>query len=76
MTAVTSWWAAQISDDAAEYLRGLMAAHQPGKGGWCRCCARAGCTRAREAAIELAIADRLKIPLPWAVRPEAGRWSL
>lgn len=67
-------WAAQISDDAAEYLRSLMDEHTPGKGGWCRCCGAAGCTRAHEARIELAIAGRLDVPPPWTVRPEPGRW--
>lgn len=64
----------QLSDEAAEYLVGVMLAHVPGKAGWCSCCGAAGCTRAGEARIELAIAGRLEIPAPWAVRPDAGRW--
>ncbi len=68
-----SSWAAQISDEAAEYLAGLMISHQLGKGGWCRCGA-ARCTRAQTARIELAVAGRLEVPAPWTVRPEPGRW--
>jgi hypothetical protein len=70
---MTAGWA-QISDEAADYLRGLVDAHVPGKGGWCRCCARAGCRTADEARIELAISGRLEITPPWLVRPEPGRW--
>lgn len=67
-------WSAPIPDDAAAYLRGVMDEHVPGKGGWCKCCGKAGCTRGREAAIGLAIAGRLEVPAPWMVRPDSGRW--
>jgi hypothetical protein len=70
---VSGGWAAQISDEAAEYLAGLMDEHQPGKGGWCRC-GVPRCRRAQTARIELAIAGRLDVPAPWTVRPEPGRW--
>lgn len=66
-------WAAPISDDAAELLQRLVDQHRPGRYGWCRC-GRPGCNRLVEFEVQLAIAGRMDLPLPWVARPESGRW--
>lgn len=63
-----------LTDEAAEYLLGVLNDHVPNEYGWCKCCGRQRCGRRWAAAVELAIAGRLEIPPPWAVRPDLGRW--
>lgn len=75
---MTAWWAAQITDDAAKYLQGLMDSHQPGRHGWCsgcnRMCVGGECAAYREARFGLAAAGRLEVKVAWEVRPDLGRW--
>ncbi len=63
----------QLSDEAASYLEGVMSEHTICRGGWCRC-GWAGCRRGYQAAVELAIAGRLELEVPWSARPDLGRW--
>lgn len=71
----TGGWEAQIPDEAADYLRGVMDEHMPDRFGFCRCCGAPRCAKGREAAVGLAIAGRLDLPPAWAIpRPEPGRW--
>ncbi len=70
---MTQGWV-QISDEAAAYLLGVLAEHQPGRHGWCRCCGQRECAAGRDAAVELAIAGRLELTPAWAVRPDLGSW--
>lgn len=69
----TGGWEAPISDDSAAILRQLVDDHVPTRYGWCRC-GRPGCNRRVEFEVQLAIADRLELPVPWLAKPEPGRW--
>lgn len=74
---MTPGWA-QISDDAAEYLRRVMNEHVANEHGWCKACGRwcglGDCAKRGEYESGLWVAGRLEIKPPQIVRPEPGRW--